>query len=155
MKKVLFLLFTFSVCGRLDTTAQTADYPNWIFGASAGWQYQKGNFMKVSGWGLFAPNNEHYIKVEAGTNLSWMQKRTTVIPELGITYYLGDRLIFPYLKAEVTPYTLTPKIGISVLSLFDIGVGYGFDVKSKSSIGVLNGITTSLNINIPFNYHLK
>lgn len=155
MKKKLFLLFALVVFWRFDTIAQTSEYPNWIFGASAGWQYQKGNFMKVSGWGLFAPNNQHYIKVEAGVNSSWMKQKTTVIPELGVTYYLGDKLIYPYVKAEVTPYTLTPKLGFSVLSLFDIGLGYGFDIKSKSSIGTLNGLTASININIPFNYHLK
>lgn len=150
---VLFISFMLFLAIR--ASSQTAEYPNWIFGSSIGWQYQKVNFMKVSGWTLFAPNQSQYVKIDVGANLSWMNSKTTVIPEIGATYYLSDKLLYPYVKAELNPYTLTPKIGFSIMSLLDIGVGYGFDVKTKKGIQTLNGFTTSISVNIPFNFHLR
>ncbi|WP_437919493.1 hypothetical protein [Sphingobacterium sp. LRF_L2] len=153
MKKLILLLF-FS-CSLGIGFAQTAPGKTWIWGPSVGWQYQRGNFLKFSGWGLFAPNDKQYMKIDAGANLSWMREQTTVIPELGFTYYLSDRLLFPFLKAEITPYTVTPKIGIGVFSIIDFGLGYGFAMQTKSNFKPLEGFTASINLNIPLNFHLN
>ena len=152
MKKIYGLIVICS-CWLGLLQAQTPQKPGWIWGASAGWQYQSGNFVKLSGWGLFAPNDDQYIKFNAGANLTWMQNKTTVIPELGITYYLRNSLIFPFLQAEVTPYTITPKAGISILSLVDLGIGYGFDMDTKNNFKALKGLTGSITLNIPFNFY--
>ena len=66
------------------------EHNKWIWGPSVGYQYQSGNFLKVSGWGLFAPNDFQYMKIDAGANFSWMGGKATVIPELGFTYYLHN-----------------------------------------------------------------
>ncbi|SUJ16168.1 Uncharacterised protein [Sphingobacterium spiritivorum] len=123
----------------------------WVWGPSVGYQYQSGNFLKVSGWNLFALNSKEYIKVDAGANFTWMMDKTTVIPELGFTYYMGEDAFWPALKAEVTPYTFTPKIGIGLICLVDIAVGYGFDLRTKSMFKPVQGFTASVNFNIPFN----
>jgi len=125
-----------------------------IWGPSLAYQYQKGNFLKASAWGLFAPNESQYMKVDAGANFARMQGQTIFIPELGFTYYLSTSLLFPFVKAEITPYTITPKVGISILSLIDIGLGYGMDIRTKSNFKKLNGFTGSLSVNIPLNFYL-
>lgn len=148
MKIILGLIIIYC-CWTGILQAQNPQKLGWIWGPSVGWQYQSGNFLKASGWGLFAPNNYQYIKLNAGANFTWMQNKTTVIPELGMTYYLSNRLIFPFVQAEATPYTLTPKVGISVLSIIDLGIGYGFDIRTKENFKSLKGLTGSIALNIP------
>ncbi len=153
MKKVLLLLCSCFILGLV--TAQERKANKWIWGPSIGWQYQSGNFLKASGWGLFAPNDRQYIKIDAGANFTWMREQTTVIPELGITYYLSNKLIFPFIKAEATPYTITPKVGIGLLSIIDLGFGYGFSTATKADFKPIKGITGSVSLNIPLNFHLQ
>ncbi|MFD2969518.1 hypothetical protein [Sphingobacterium bambusae] len=153
MKKVLLLLCSCFVIGMVTAQERAAD--KWIWGPSIGWQYQSGNFLKASGWGLFAPNDRQYIKIDAGANFTWMRDQTTVIPELGLTYYLSNKLIFPFIKAEATPYTITPKVGIGLLSIIDLGLGYGFSMGTKDDFKPIKGLTGSVSLNIPLNFHLR
>lgn len=127
---------------------------NWIWGPSIGYQYQAGNWMKVSGWGLFSPNETQFMKIDAGANFAWMQGKTVVVPEVGFTYYLNDFIVLPFVKAELTPYTLTPKVGVSILSILDIGLGYGFDYQTKNNFKPIDGIAVSVGLNIPLNFHI-
>ncbi|PRD46520.1 hypothetical protein [Sphingobacterium haloxyli] len=152
MKK-LGILLIICCCSTGGLKAQKAQKLGWIWGPSVGWQYQSGNFLKASGWGLFAPNERQYIKINAGANFTWMQSKTTVVPELGFTYYLSNSLILPFVQAEVTPYTLTPKVGISMLSILDLGIGYGFHMKTKEDFKPLKGLTGSVTLNIPLNFY--
>ncbi len=140
-------------CSIGSIQAQNLQKLGWIWGPSVGWQYQSGNFLKASGWGLFAPNDHQYIKMNVGANFTWMQDKTTVIPELGFTYYLSNSLVFPFVQAEVTPYTLTPKVGMSILSVLDLGVGYGFEMNAKKDFKPLKGWTGSVTLNIPLNFY--
>lgn len=152
MKKVvMWAIICYCYLGNVQ--AQSPKKMGWIWGPSVGWQYQHGNFLKASGWGLFAPNDDQYMKINAGANFTWMQGKTTVIPEIGFTYYMSNRLLFPFIQAEVTPYTLTPKIGISILSVVDFGLGYGFDIKTKENFKPLKGITGSVTLNVPLNFY--
>lgn len=152
MKKVVIWAFM-SCCYLKNAQAQNIKKMGWIWGPSIGWQYQHGNFLKTSGWALFAPNDDQYIKMNAGANFTWMQGKTTIIPEIGFTYYVSNRLLFPFVQAEATPYTLTPKIGVSIFSLVDVGLGYGFNIKTKESFKPLKGITGSVTLNIPLNFY--
>lgn len=152
MKKTI-LWFVICCCWVGNLQAQTSQNMGWIWGPSVGWQYQSGNFLKVSGWGLFAPNESQYMKINAGANFTWMQSKTTAIPEIGFTYYLNNSIVFPFVQVEVTPYTLTPKVGISALSIVDIGVGYGADIQTKNNFKPLKGLTASVTLNIPLNFY--
>ncbi|MBE8712880.1 hypothetical protein [Sphingobacterium hungaricum] len=156
MKNWIFILL---FCAVVSNSYGQSDYlpqgKSVIWGPSVGYQYQSGNFVKVSGWGLFAPNESQYMKVDLGANFTWMQNQTTVVPELGLTYYLSTALLFPFVKAEANLYTVTPKVGISLLSIVDFAVGYGFDVQTKSNFKELKGITGSVSVNIPLNFYLK
>ena len=149
----LILCIAISCFGIGWAQAQHPTKMGWVWGPAMGWQYQKGHFLKASGWGLFAPNDRQYMKINAGANFTWMQKKTTVIPEVGFTYYLDNSIIFPFVQAELTPYTITPKVGLSALSIVDFGVGYGFDIATKEGFKPLRGITGTVTLNIPLNFY--
>ncbi|QBQ40407.1 hypothetical protein E2P86_04265 [Sphingobacterium psychroaquaticum] len=151
---ILSLFFVVSSFAQEEVEAASSG-SSWIWGPSVGYQYQRGSFVKISGWGLFAPNLSQYMKIDAGANFTWMGSGTTVIPELGFTYYLSNRGIWPFIKAEATPYTLTPKVGISLLSFVDIGLGYGIDINQKSGFKKLDGFTGSINFNLPLNFFIR
>lgn len=127
----------------------SAQQSAWNLGASAGYQYQNGNYLKVSGWALLDQYKAGFFKVDAGANFSWMQDKTTVIPELGLSYYFAEQWRWAFLKAEVTPYTVTPKLGLSIVSLVDLGLGYGFEFNKKKDFVPIKGFTLSVGINIP------
>ncbi|MGJ1316708.1 hypothetical protein ACR78R_29400, partial [Sphingobacterium multivorum] len=61
---------------------------------------------------------------------------------------------FPFVKAELTPYTITPKVGASLFSIVDLGIGYGFDYNTKKNFKPIDGITVSVGVNIPLNFHI-
>ncbi|MGX1642011.1 hypothetical protein [Sphingobacterium sp. NPDC055431] len=126
---VLVMLFLGQQSGFSQEKSRKAD--GWIFGPSIGYQYQSGNFLKASAWGLFAPNQSQYIKFDAGANFTWMMDQSTVIPEFGVTYYLNNVAVWPFIKGEITPYTATAKAGISVFSILELSAGYGFDINTK------------------------
>jgi len=58
-------------------------------------------------------------------------------------------------KAEITPYTFTPKVGISLMSILDIGLGYGININEKSNFKKIDGFTGSLSINVPLNFFIR
>ncbi len=126
----------------------------WIFGPSIGYQFQSGNFLKASAWGLFAPNQSQYIKLDAGANFTWMMDQSTVIPEFGVTYYLNNVAVWPFIKGEITPYTATAKAGVSVFSILELSAGYGFDINTKENFKPIDGFTFGVGLNIPLKFHL-
>lgn len=134
--------------------AQEVKKSNWIIGPSIGYQHQEKSFLKASLWGLTDLGYANYLRFDAGANLTFEQKKAHVIPELAVTYYLGAKGVWPFLKAEVTPYTLTPKVGLGVFNILEFGAGYGFEMKQKSNLPPIKGFNFSVGMNIPLNYHL-
>ena len=127
---------------------------NWIIGPSIGYQYQEKSFLKASFWGLTDLGYANYLRFDAGANLTFEDKKAHVIPELGITYYLGAKGVWPFIKAEVTPYTVTPKLGIGLFNIIELGAGYGMKLKQKDNLPEIKGFNFSLGFSIPLNYHL-
>jgi len=146
----VFLLCSLSLRAQQEVKRATG----WIFGPSVGYQYQSGSFLKASGWGLFATNPSQYMKIDAGANFTWMMDQSTVVPELGVTYYLNNVAVWPFVKGEITPFTTTAKAGISVFSILDVAAGYGFDINTKQNFKPIDGFTFSISLNLPLNLHL-
>jgi len=149
---LLLLLVSINSIGIAQEKDKKAN--GWIFGPSVGYQYQNGSFLKASAWGLFAPNQSQYIKFDAGANFTWMLDQTTVIPEFGVTYYLNNVAVWPFIKGEITPYTATAKAGISIFSLLELSAGYGFDINTKKDFKPIDGFTFGVGVNIPLKFHL-
>lgn len=151
MRLILLLLAisTFSLA-----RAQDRSKSNWIVGPTVVYQYQSNNFVKVSFWGLTDLGYADYLKIDAGADFTWKNKKTHVIPELGVTYYLNTVAVWPFVKAELTPYTITPKVGLGLFNIIELGVGYGWSFKDKKDLGPIQGFNISIGLSLPLNYNL-
>ncbi|MFD2554003.1 protein kinase family protein [Sphingobacterium tabacisoli] len=154
MKYIFGLLLLLFVSVNIIRAQEKNVHNKWIWGPSLGYQYQKSNFLKASFWGLTDLGYANYLRVDGGANMTWKNRKTYVVPELGVTYYLGAKGAWPFIKGEVTPYTITPKVGVGLFNLVEFGVGYGFDLKVKEYFGPIKGVSFSLGLSLPLNYHL-
>lgn len=154
MKYICCLLF-FSIVGLVKLKAQEGQSHNkWIFGPSLGYQYQKASFVKASFWALTDLGYANYLRFDGGANMTWKAGKTHAIPELGITYYLSAKAVWPFVKMEATPYTITPKVGVGIFNLFEVGAGYGVDLDTKQGLMPIKGFNISVGVSLPLNYHL-
>lgn len=153
--KYIFCLFFLFIMGQISLNAQDKPkHSKWIFGPSLGYQYQKTSFIKASFWGLTDLGYANYLRVDGGANMTWEEGRAHAIPELGITYYLSAKGAWPFVKMEVSPYTVTPKVGVGIFNIFEVGAGYGFDLNTKRGLGPIKGFNISVGLSLPLNYHL-
>lgn len=96
--------------------------------------------------------NSFGLKIDATANMAYMRDQFLIIPETGISIFPNaDYLVAPYVESEFTPYTITPKIGFSIVHIIDLNLGYGFDIDTKKNMKPINGFTFSLGISIPLN----
>lgn len=154
MKRVIGALILFTVISGRLAAQEKQEHNKWIWGPSLGYQYQKENFLKASFWGLTDLGYANYLRFDAGADMTWEKGKTHIIPELGVTYYLSAKAVWPFIKGEVTPYTITPKIGVGVFNLLELGAGYGFDIKTKEGLRPIEGFNFSVGLSLPLNYHL-
>lgn len=151
MKIIGILIITF--CSTF-VKAQEIRNSKWILGPSIGYQHQEKSFLKASFWGLTDLGYANYIRFDAGANLTFQDKKAHIIPELGTTYYLSAKGIWPFIKAEITPYTITPKFGIGLFNIVELTAGYGFQLQRKKNLVPIEGFSFGLNLSLPLNYHL-
>lgn len=144
MKKLILSLsiFTSTIClGQSNAFGPTLSYQN-----------QSGNFIKIGGYYMRIASNSFGIKVDATANLAHMRNNFVAIPEAGISIFPNaDLLASPYFEGEITPYTVTPKLGLSLAHVLDLNIGYGFEMDIKNDFKPVKGFTFSLGISIPLN----
>ena len=146
MKKLLYLIVPLSFV----TNATAQDF---LVGPTLSYQSQAGNILKVGGYYLQPLAGDAVgIKLEANAQFAYFRDAFRVIPEGSLTFYpTFDNLILPFLEGEITPYTVTPKVGLTVATIVDFGIGYGFGTKVKEGLKPIKGFTFSFGINIPLN----
>ena len=77
-----------------------------------------------------------------------------VIPEINATkYFDAKEFPFPFARLIVSPKTITPQFGFSML-VAEIGVGYGFGFNPSEQYKT-SGFRASLNFNIPLKFKMK
>ena len=140
--------------------SQNKNYKNDLFyGGSIGYFNQNGNFGKIGGFVAIASDNKsvNIFKIDVNANITGMQHQFKIIPEVGLAYYiLHDKLAYTgiFIETEITPYTFTPKAGISLFSILDLGIGYGTDLKTKNNYKTIDGLQISIGFNLPFNFNI-
>ncbi|HUH26018.1 MAG TPA: hypothetical protein VLY87_05290 [Flavobacterium sp.] len=134
-------------------SALTVNAQDFLIDPTISYQSQAGNLLKVGGYYLQPlAGNSVGIKLEANAQMMYFREHFCVIPEGSLSFYpTFDKLFVPFVESELTPYTITPKIGLSVATMVEFGFGYGFDIKTKPDLKPLKGFTFSLGINIPLN----
>lgn len=145
MKKIIIFLFLVLSSG--FSFAQTN-----LYGPTFSYQSQSGSWLKLGGYFLHANQNDLVVKVDATANMAYLRDKFVVIPEVGLTLSPSvNSLVLPLFEGELTPYTITPKVGFSILTIVDFSVGYGFDYNTKENLKPIKGFNFSLGINIPIN----
>lgn len=151
MKKIVFK----AVCIALFCICQQAKAQETLYGPTVSYQYQKGSAVKAGGYFAFAFLGENILKTDVTANLTWTQNKFAVIPEAALSFYPESWVVAPFIRTEITPYTFTPKIGITLATIVDMDFGYGFSIADKNNYRPIKGFTASLRFNIPFNYKLN
>ncbi len=127
-----------------------------LFGISGSYSNQSGNFTKLGLFYTFGLGDTFLTpRIDANINMAYMRDNFHVIPEIGVTGFLtsSGSYIFPFVESEFTPYTITPKVGLTFMTLIDFGIGYGFSINEKDSFKPIKGFQFSAGINIPFNWN--
>lgn len=128
------------------------------YGPTLSYQYLKGSTVKIGGYLLQDVGFNSAYKIDLTGNLTWTQGKFAVIPEVAGSYYFGNsnamNVGLLFLRAEVTPYTVTPKVGFSLLTLFDVDFGYGLSIQHKKNYEPIEGFAASVRFNIPLNLGL-
>lgn len=126
-----------------------------LYGPTISYQYQKGSAIKTGGYFAFAFLGENILKTDVTANFTWTQKKFAIIPELALSFYPQTWVVGPFVRTEFTPYTFTPKVGVTLATLLDLDFGYGFSTTNKRGYQPMKGFTASLRFNIPLNYKLN
>ncbi|MDR2221684.1 MAG: hypothetical protein LBE34_02980 [Flavobacteriaceae bacterium] len=111
----------------------------------------KGKYCKTGGYYATEIALDKFIKIDATANFTWIQNKYAVIPEAAFTYYSTMYYIASFGRAEITPYTITPKVGLSFLTFIEVDLGYGLPIADKADYRPIKGFTTSIRFNIPIN----
>lgn len=124
-----------------------------LYGPTISYQTQSGNMAKVGGFFLRSSGTANVaFKIDATANMGYFRDQFVLVPEVGFTFYPTDfNLILPMIEAEVTPYTFTPKVGFTLLTILDFSLGYGIELNTKKDLKPIKGFTFSLGVNIPIN----
>lgn len=131
---------------------------NFLYGPTIGYANQAGNFGKIGGFVLLdLGENTISYKIDANANMAYMRDNFHVIPEIGVTGYInaGELIYsFPFIETEFTPYTITPKVGLSLASFIDFGIGYGIKINEKKDFKPIKGFQFSVGLNLPLNFNI-
>lgn len=126
-----------------------------LYGPTVSYQFQKGSAIKTGGYFAISFDGDHIFKTDVTANFTWAQNKFAVIPEAAFTYYPAVFIITPLVRAEITPYTITPKLGFSVATLFEFDLGYGMSINEKKDYRPIKGFAGSIRFNIPLNFRLN
>lgn len=150
---LFFILISFAANAQQKTT------PYFVF--NAGYEYWNGNYGRLGSDLYLVQENDNIITVNANVNLGYMRDEFRAIPEVGIGYLFnvkenkGDpyssniRSAFYSARLDVSPWTISPKVGVTVLSLLEFNVGYAFEFREYKDFKDLNGIRTGLTLHLP------
>lgn len=156
MKKII-ALFIFLCAFNLQAQQKTTPY----FVLNAGYEYWNGNYGKLGTDLYLVQRNDNIISMNANVNLGYMRNEFRAIPEIGIGYLfnfrnnLGDpyssnmNSAFYVARADISPWTITPKIGITVLGLLEFNAGYAFEFREYKNFKDMNGFRTGFTVHLP------
>ncbi|WP_333662790.1 hypothetical protein [Chishuiella changwenlii] len=156
MKKIIalfILLFSFQVKAQKELTE--------YFTINLGYETWNGNYGKVGTDLFLVQQNNNILTFSANANLGYMQDKFRVIPEIGAGYMFNFRnntadpysshfnSAFYVIRGEVSPWTITPKAGIAILSILEFNAGYSFEFRENKDFKNMNGFRAGLVIHLP------
>lgn len=160
MKKLLLIFFVIFSANAKSQEVEFQDFTAYYL-FNIGYTYQNNSYFEVgSNVYLVRPNND-IVDLGATLNFGASNGNFLVIPEaqIGYLWNLKNSAIDPYssnfnsafwmVRTSVSPWHITPEVGITVLSLIDFSVGYGFEFSEHKNVD-LEGLKLGLSIRLPF-----
>lgn len=155
MKKLIVIfifLFSFQVKAQKNLTE--------YFTINLGYETWNGNYGKVGTDLFLVQKNNNILTFSANANLGYMQDKFRVIPEIGAGYMFNlNKKGNPYsshfnsafyvIRGEVSPWTVTPKVGIAILSIVEFNAGYSFEFKENKDFKNMQGFRAGFIFHLP------
>lgn len=156
MKKLLTVTFLI-----LSFFAQAQEKTTSYFVVNAGYEYWNGNYGRFGTDLYLVKPNDNIITVNANVNLGYMQNKFRAIPEVGVGYLFNfdNKVADPYstnikapfysLRLDVSPWTISPKVGFAVLGLLEFNAGYSFEYRKYKDFKAMDGVRAGFTIHLP------
>ncbi|WP_282629804.1 hypothetical protein [Empedobacter sedimenti] len=158
MKSKLFItLVVIQISTILSAQQRQQKGQEFLYGPTIGYANQAGNFGKIGAFGFISIGELNFLKLDLNANITGMQGKTSIIPEAGLTFYNFPRRLGGigfFAETEFTPFTFTPKGGLTIFTVFDLGFGYGIEMRQKENFKSIEGFQVSFGINIPLNFNI-
>ena len=150
---IVFLVLSFYANAQKQTTP--------YFVLNAGYEYWNDSYARLGSDLYLVQANDNIFTLNANVNLGYMRDSFRAIPEIGVGYLFnfqnntGDPYssyissAFYSARVDVSPWTVTPKLGIAVLSLIEVNAGYSFEFREHKDFKDMSGFRAGLTFHIP------
>lgn len=141
--------------------AKAQDKLTSYFLINAGYTNWNGNFGKLGMDLYLVQQNDNIIDLSAIANLGYMRDKFVLIPEVSLGYMFNFyhkaadpysrnfRSAFYTLGANVSPWTISPEIGIAILSIIEFNAGYAFQYRDFDNFKPMDGVRFGLTFHLP------
>lgn len=131
------------------------------FVINAGYDYWNGNFGRVGADLYLFREYRNILTFSANADLGYMRDKFRIIPEVGVGYLFNFRenhgdpyssfvnAPFYVVRADISPWTVTPKIGLAILGLIELNAGYAFEFNENKNFKSMDGVRAGLTFHIP------
>ena len=155
---ILLLILIFG-----NVNAQEVEYQDFTayYLFNVGYTYHNIHYLETGLNAYLVQPNDNILDLGATVNLGYSDQNFIAIPEAqaGYLWNIKDSPIDPYssnfnsafwvMRTSVSPWHITPEVGVTVVSLIDITAGYGFEFRQHPNVD-LSGLKIGLSVRLPF-----
>ena len=153
------IVFVFLMLFGIFAHAQAKSTPYFVF--NVGYDYWNGNYGRLGSDLYLVQKNDNIITISGNVNLGYMRDKFRAIPEIGIGYLFnfknntGDpyssHVSAPFYstRVDISPWTIAPKVGITILSIIELNAGYSFEFRENKDFKDMDGVRAGLIFHLP------
>ncbi|MFA7688406.1 MAG: hypothetical protein WCY25_11125 [Moheibacter sp.] len=159
MKKLLFIVFIW--CGLFGNAQEKGGLMSHLL-IHTGYTNLNGNYFKLGPEVYLVQTNDNIIDLSLTANMAYFSKHFVVVPELGIGYQFNAQKLknrtdpyreyvnspFYSARVNISPWNLTPEIGLVLLGILEANIGYSFEINEHPHTS-FDGLKFGLTIHIP------
>lgn len=159
MRKILILLSLFLLS---FSNAQNKEGLASYFLIHTGYSNLNGNYFKLGPEMYFVQESGNIIDLNATANMAYFKDKFLLVPELGVGYLFNTKNPWskanPYkeyinasfytVRVNVSPWNITPEIGLTLVGILEFNAGYSFEYREHGYTH-FDGIKFGLTLHIP------
>ncbi len=166
MKKIFILIFLFTL-GLGKAQEKKGGLMSHLL-INVGYANLNGNYFKLGPEIYLTQPNGNLIDLSLTANMAYFSDKFVVVPELGVGYQFNAKKvknrIDPYreyvnstfysARINVSPWNVTPELGIALAGIVEANVGYSFEI-NEHDFKSFEGIKFGLTIHLPTIYFVS